>query len=199
MIACLWIGRLQVMNIETLADLRCHNASDCEDVCAVHVIVGRTSGGLELGFRLDGNISRICLTPRRGRQGLVELWRHTCFEAFVAIDGQAAYHEFNFAPTHEWGVYAFRAYRDPAPLANVLRSPIIAINTMDDRLELDARIILADLSAVHSHSPLRLGLSAVIESRNRSLSYWALRHPTDKPDFHDAAAFSFRLEPPTSE
>ena len=36
------------MNIEVLADLRCHNASDCKDVRAVHVIVGRTSGGLEL-------------------------------------------------------------------------------------------------------------------------------------------------------
>jgi hypothetical protein len=187
------------MNTEALVNLRCHNASDCKDVRAVHVIVSRTSSGLELGFRLNGNISRICLTPRSGRQGLVELWRHTCFEAFVAIDGQAAYHEFNFAPSHEWRVYAFRAYRDPAPLANVLRSPIVAINTTDDRLELNARIILADLSAVHSHSPLRLGLSAVIELRNGSLSYWALRHPAGKPDFHHADAFALRLEPLESE
>jgi hypothetical protein len=196
MIACLWIGGLQVMNIEALADLRCHNASDREDVRAVHVIVSRTSSGLQLGFRLDGNISRICLTPRSGRQGLVELWRHTCFEAFVAIDCQAAYHEFNFAPSHEWRVYAFRTYRDPAPLMNLLHSPIVAINTMDDRLELDVRIILADLSAIHSHSPLRLGLSAVIESLNGSLSYWALRHPAGKPDFHHTYAFALRLEPP---
>lgn len=187
------------MNIEVQADLRCHNAPGCEDVRAVHVTVRRTSGGLELGFRLHGNISRICLTPESGRQSPMELWRHTCFEAFVAIDGQAAYHEFNFAPSREWRVYAFRAYRELAPLANILRSPIVAINATDDRLELDARIVLTDLSAIHSRSPLRLGLSAVIESRNGSLSYWALCHPAGKPDFHHADAFALRLEPPEPE
>ena len=187
------------MNIEALANLRCYNAQSCEDVRAVQVIVSRTSGELGLGFCLDGNISRICLTPRSGQQGPVELWRHTCFEAFVAIGSQTAYHEFNFAPSYEWRVYAFRAYRDPAPLANLLRSPIVAISITDDRLELDARIVLTDLSAIHSHSPLRLGLSAVIESRFGSLSYWALLHPAGKPDFHHPDAFALRLEPPEPE
>ena len=187
------------MNIEALADLRCHNATNYEDVRALRVIIRRTISGLELGFRLDGNTSRICLTPRSGGQGPIELWRHTCFEAFVAIDGQAAYHEFNFAPSHEWRVYAFRAYRDLAPPVNVLRSPIVAITTTDDRLKLDARIVLTDLSAVHPHSPLRLGLSAVIESCNGSFSYWALRHPVGKPDFHHADAFALWLEVPEAE
>jgi len=187
------------MNIEVLADLRCYDATSCEDVRAIHVIVRRTYGGLELGFRLDGNLSGICLTPRSGRQGHVELWRHTCFEAFVAIDGKAAYHEFNFAPSQEWRIYAFRAYRDPAPLANVLHSPIVAITTTAGRLELDAHIVLTDLSAIHSRSPLRFGLSAVIESRNGSLSYWALHHPAGKPNFHHADSFALRLEPPAPE
>jgi len=186
-------------NIEALAQLRCHNTSNCDDVRALRVIVRRTISGLELGFRLDGNTSRICLTPQSRGHGLVELWRHTCFEAFVAIDGQAAYHEFNFAPSHEWLVYSFRTYRDPAPPANVLRSPIVAINTTNNQLELDARIVLTDLSAIHPYSPLRLGLSAVIESCNGSLSYWALRHPAGKPDFHHADAFALRLEAPKAE
>jgi hypothetical protein len=46
---------------------------------------------------------------------------------------------------------------------------------------------------------LRLGLSAVIESCNGSLSYWALRHPAGKPDFHHADAFALGLEAPEAE
>ncbi len=158
------------------------------------MIVRRTRVELELGFRLDGDISRICLTPPGGG----ELWRHTCFEAFVGIDGQAAYHEFNFAPSREWHIYAFRAYRDPVSLTNVLHSPIVAVSSTEGRLELDARIALADLSAIHSYLPLRLGLSAVIESQNGSLSYWSVRHLAAKPDFHHADAFALRLEAPQS-
>ena len=42
---------------------------------------------------------------------------------------------------------------------------------------------------------LRLGLSAVVEEYDGMLSYWALRHPPGKPDFHHAAAFALVLEP----
>jgi hypothetical protein len=181
-----------MINIEIRADLHCHNATPCDDVRALYVIVRRTRVELELGFRLDGHISHICLASH----GLTELWRHTCFEAFVAIEGQTSYHEFNFSPSRKWQLYAFRAYRDPVPLTNALHSPIVVINSNDSRLELDARIALTDLSAIHSRSPLRLGLSAVIESQNGSLSFWAIRHPAAKPDFHHVDAFALRLEAP---
>jgi len=187
------------MTIETVADLRRHYATPCNDVSAVRVLVCRTSAQLELGFHVDGNISRICLTPRNSPQALAELWRHTCFEAFVEIEGQSAYHEFNFAPSREWRVYGFCAYRFPAPLASALRAPTVLVNTTNEQLELDARIALTDLSAIYSHSPLRLGLSAVIESQDGSLSYWALRHATGKPDFHHADTFALRLEAPKSD
>jgi hypothetical protein len=187
------------MTIEALAELRRYGPGPADDVRAIRVVVRRRQVELELGFRLDGNVSSIRLTPSSGPQNPTELWRHTCFETFVAIDGQAAYHEFNFAPSGEWRVYAFRAYRAAAPLMNALHVLSVTTRVTGQRVELDTRIVLSGLSAVHLHSPLRLGLSAVIESQEGSLSYWALRHPTDKPDFHDAAAFSFRLEPPTSE
>jgi hypothetical protein len=189
---------LQVMNIEPLTHLRCHNSAPCQDVHGIHVTARRTSYELELGFFLEGNISRICLTSRNGRQGLDELWRHTCFEAFIALEGQAAYHEFNFAPSREWRVYGFRAYRDREPLAGVSAWPAIAVNVTDERLELCARIFLNELSTIHSRSVLRLGLSAVIESQKGLFSYWALHHPGDKPDFHHPGAFALRLEPPES-
>jgi hypothetical protein len=36
---------------------------------------------------------------------------------------------------------------------------------------------------------LGLGLTAVIEDRAQVLSYWALAHASEKPDFHRAESF----------
>ena len=41
---------------------------------------------------------------------------------------------------------------------------------------------------------LKLGLSAVIEGADGGLSYWALRHPPGKPDFHHPEAFVLELD-----
>jgi hypothetical protein len=40
---------------------------------------------------------------------------------------------------------------------------------------------------------VRLGLSAVIEEERGMLSYWALKHPTGRPDFHHPDAFALEL------
>jgi hypothetical protein len=186
------------MNIETSAVLCCQKAIPCRAVWAIDVNVRRTSAELEVNFRLEGNISRICLTPPGGLPNAVELWRHTCFELFVAIEGQAQYHELNFAPWRQWRIYAFRGYRDldSSSPANYLLSPSIAVCSTDQTLELRAGILLADLSEVHPQAPLRVGLSAVIEASDGSFSYWALRHPSAKPDFHHPDAFALRLDRP---
>ena len=42
------------------------------------------------------------------------------------------------------------------------------------------------LASLQSPAALRLGLAAVIEDRAGVLSYWALKHPVEKPDFHHA-------------
>ncbi len=146
-------------------------------------------------FRLDGDIPAILIpTPGPPRIGH-ELWRHTCFEAFLAIEGRSAYHEFNLAPSGEWTVYALHGYRSGGPLTDELMRPLIAVRSTGTALELDALVRLDQLSAVHPSAPLRIGLAAVIEARG-GLSHWALHHPRDKPDFHDAAGFALLLDPP---
>jgi len=59
-----------------------------------------------------------------------------------------------------------------------------------NRLELDAEICQEFLPPGR---PLRLGLSAVVEDADGELSYWALRHPPGKPDFHYTDAFALQL------
>jgi hypothetical protein len=184
------------MAVEHCIDLRCHSSARSETVRAVEVRIRRSaSAELQMTFRIDGDIRRIRVPPPAVPRIATQLWRHTCFEAFIAVEGQPAYHEFNFAPSGEWAVYAFSGYRNGGPLANEMMRPHIAVRTTDSRLELDALVRLDGLSANHPRASLRIGLSAVIEASD-GLSYWALRHRADKPDFHDAAGFSLLLEPP---
>jgi hypothetical protein len=115
------------------------------------------------------------------------------------VEAQPSYHEFNFAPSGEWCVYALSSYRNGGPVADEIMRPHIALRCNHSRLELDAIVRLDALSAIHPRAVLRVGLSAVIEASDGTLSYWALRHPADKPDFHDADGFALLLEPPVPE
>jgi hypothetical protein len=42
----------------------------------------------------------------------------------------------------------------------------------------------------------RVGVSAILEDRDGTKSYWALAHPPGKPDFHDPACFALELAAP---
>ncbi len=184
------------MTVEHCIDLRCHPSTRSEAARAIQVLVRRSANAeLRMTFRLDGDIPRIRISSPGVPRIATQLWQRTCFEAFIAVEGQAAYHEFNFAPSGEWAVYAFRGYRDGGLLANEMMRPHIAVRPTDNRLELDALVRLDLLSAIHPQAPLRIGLSAVIEASG-GLSYWALRHPADKADFHDPDGFALLLEPP---
>jgi hypothetical protein len=187
------------MTGENWLALQCHPSIRPGPVIAIQVLVRRSaSGELQMTFRLEGDLARIRI-PAAAVPGIgTELWRHTCFETFIAIEGHRAYHEFNFAPSGEWTLYSFSGYRDGGPVASETTQPQIAVRSTGNRLELDGLVRLGSLSAVHPRAPLRIGLSAVIETGD-GFSYWALRHPTDKPDFHNAEGFVLKLEPPVSD
>lgn len=148
---------------------------------------------LRLRYFVDGDVGRIALpspAPPRAADGL---WRHTCFEAFVAGEGSGAYCEFNFSPSGQWAVYGFTAYREGmAPLEHVL-PPKVTTSITDDRIAIEALVSRETLLALPGGPALRLGLAAVIERSDGGLSYWALTHRGDKPDFHDPGSFVLSL------
>lgn len=150
-----------------------------------------------MAFLVDGDISRLripapVVAPRVGAQ----LWQHTCFEAFIAAEGLPGYHEFNFAPSGEWAVYAFRTYRIGGPVADEEMRPRIDVHSTSSRFELDVLVRRLDrMSPGYAHGRLRIGLSAVLEGSD-GLSYWALHHPADKPDFHHPDGLALLLEAP---
>jgi hypothetical protein len=151
---------------------------------------------LAISFALEGDLSKLSIPqpklPRRGDY----LWQHSCFEAFVAVKGEQAYHEFNFAPSGEWAAYAFHRYRDGGPLLDKQFIPQMTVRSTEDRLELDAVITLDRLSSISPRASLLLALSAVIEDEHGALSYWALKHAPGKPDFHHPDTFALELEAP---
>jgi hypothetical protein len=122
------------------------------------------------------------------------LWQHTCCEIFIASKGMPTYYEFNLSPSGEWAAYAFDGYRSRAGEACAEGlAPEVAVRGSAGMLELDAVIRLDRLSKLRSGAPLALALSAVVEDSDRALSYWALRHPPGKPDFHHPQAFALEL------
>ena len=62
--------------------------------------------------------------------------------------------------------------------------------------ELIADIPIQALPDLATATSVRAGVSAVVESEDGSLSWWALAHAGDKPDFHDPSTFVLRVAPP---
>jgi len=171
--------------------LECHPQTPFGALRGVDVRMGAAaSGSLALMFSLSGGLSALRIPEPRPPRRARELWRHTCFEIFVMAGDGPGYREFNFSPSGEWAVYDFRGYRDGGELAVDLR-PGIRVRMSENRLELDAEI---HRDFLPSDRLLRVGLSAVVEDTDGGLSYWALRHPPGKPDFHHTDALAFEME-----
>jgi hypothetical protein len=165
-------------------------------VRSVKARVGRKADGvLTITYSISGDLSRVRVPPPREPRIAHGLWQRTCCECFIARDGEPGYHEFNFSPSGEWAAYAFAKYREGEAVVDEKLDPRIALQRPAGTLELDASIALGRLSERHAREKLAVALSAVIEDDEGTLSYWALRHPAGKPDFHHRDSFILQLEP----
>lgn len=154
------------------------------------------SAALAFSYTLIGDIHRLLIPVAVAPKHVDGLWQHTCFEAFIGMKASAAYYEFNFSPSSEWAAYGFRAYREGERLNNEALAPNISVEQAADRLGLTATVRLDHLQMIRPGASLRIGLSAVIEDNDGKLSYWALKHPADKPDFHHPDSFTLELALP---
>ena len=144
-------------------------------------------------YSLVADMSRVRV-PQSGGSGRADaLWKHTCFEAFVAAGDAPGYHEFNFSPSLGWAIYRFSAYREGMSSAEIGRAPEISVRRSDDGLVLESAVRLRDLVDLPDVRQLRIALAAVIEDNDGRLSYWGLRHPPGKPDFHHPNGFALEL------
>jgi len=162
---------------------------------AVHAVAARAElagSSLRFEYRLRGELAKLAIPRRSAPRRADRLWERTCFEAFVAPAGSARYYELNFSPSTEWAAYAFDGYRQGMRPLALAAAPAIVAATTDDELHVTASVELAGLA--DAPWPWRIGLTAVVEDRAGSRAYFALEHPREKPDFHDAAAFTVLLD-----
>jgi len=143
-------------------------------------------------YTLEGDLTRLRVPQPHDGQRADGLWRHTCFEAFIAAPGAAAYYELNFSPSRDWAAYHFEAYRSGMSAAILSRVPAPEVRSRDGRLELTVNVPLAGLAGLQGGA-LRLALAAVCEAGDGRLSYWALQHAPGKPDFHHPLGFVMEL------
>ena len=148
---------------------------------------------LRITYQVNGDIDQLKIPENSSPCWTDRLWEHTCFEAFIRVSGDPSYYEFNFSPSGEWAAFSFRDYRDGGPLQDESWSPEIVVCREADRIELAAVVRLHPSLTVRPGAQLRIGLSAVIEANNGTLSYWALKHPGAKPDFHHPDSFALAL------
>jgi hypothetical protein len=167
--------------------LKLHPDSRCDAATRIEVYVSRgRTGNLVLRYFVTGTMSDLCLPPVATPTRANELWRHTCFEGFVRASGDA-YYEFDFSPSTQWAAYKFGGYRDGMSIASEISAPRIEVWSNGASCEMQVSLDLP------SDAAWRLGLAAVIEETNGRLSYWALKHPPGKPDFHHSDCFALKL------
>jgi hypothetical protein len=163
-----------------------HPDTPCAAVRSLTLAFERpTPALLTLHYRLEGDLAQLRIPEPRSPLRTDGLWQHTCVEAFLGQAGGRQYWEYNFSPSGAWAAYQFSDYREGmAPLMKGA-APVISAREAADVLTLSVAVDLSWMARAPA-TELVLGAAAVIETRARGLSYWALAHPAGKPDFHQA-------------
>ena len=176
--------------------LRPHPESRSSATEHVEVVVARPRpDSLVLSYMASGRMDDVRIPRVTTAARSDELWRHTCFEAFVRASSGGDYYEFNFSPSTQWAAYRFSGYRSGMCVAAEVGTPSIDVRSEPTRLTLQTELALDHLSVLPRDASWRLGLSAVIEDTNGHKTYWALAHPPGKPDFHHADGFAYEFSP----
>lgn len=167
-------------------NLRAHKATPCDWLSDIMVSVADEGDAFTFSFHLVGDIEEIALPEHPSHERRDGLWETTCFEAFLDF-GDGHYGEYNFAPAGDWAAYRFTGYRDGMSAWEV-GAPQISAEGHDYMMLITAKIAKPDMPV------LRIGLAAVIADWDGEKSYWALRHPSEKPDFHHDDCFGITLK-----
>ena len=171
---------------------------DSRSFAAAHIEVEVARSRAEclvLSYIVTGKMSDVRMPTIMAAARSDELWRHTCFEAFLCASSGSEYYEFNFAPSTKWAAYWFSSYRSGMRVATEISAPPIEVRSSPDCYTLQASLKLERLSALPRKVVWHLGLSALIEDTSGGKSYWALAHPPGKPDFHHEDCFAYEFSP----
>jgi hypothetical protein len=209
------------LDIQTLT---CHADTPAKAVAGVTCTISyANSGNWVFGFIVGCSPALLHLPKPKLPARADGLWKTTCFEAFIHDAAGDQYSEFNFSPSGEWAAYRFERYRkgmsdlplkapqifssDEAQFALAAKAhfPDLSLDVLDTEefsingdappSQFSVSANLNDASLFHETGG-SIALSAVIEEKDGTKSYWALKHPPGKPDFHHRDCFALTLPAP---
>jgi hypothetical protein len=154
--------------------------------------VDRNAQTLSIQYWMQGDLAELEIPPPTNRPSRQDqLWEYTCLEFFLAFPETPQYWEFNLSPAGDWNVYCFADYRQEMAPELAFTSLPFQVQTHPACLELSLTL---DLSSIAEASQsFNLAISAVTQSKSGLLTYWALKHPKTKADFHDRACFILEI------
>ena len=110
------------------------------------------------------------------------LWEHTCFELFIGTAGKPEYFELNVSPDGRWHCYSFDDERLNMRNSGMLR--VSEVNLTNSLTEALLSVSLEHNLLASAMRPLKIGVAVILETKEQEHHYYALSHPTSKPDFH---------------
>ncbi len=154
----------------------------------------RDGATLELTWQLEGpeasfSVPATAENPKRTG----DLWEQTCFEVFLAVPDRPGYREFNLSPAGHWNVFRFASYRSGPEEEEAFAALPFSVSSQLGVCSVSARIDTTRLGC--GMDPWLLAIATVVAEPEGRLSYWALSHPGQQPDFHHAGAFVLHLAP----
>jgi hypothetical protein len=175
-----------------MLQLVCHPKTPADFVESVDVgITLSASGALWLRYHVEVPEPELEIGRPQEPARTDELWKTTCFEAFLAIGDDPQYVELNFAPSSQWAAYQFEDVREGVSQLNLAADPKIYLDMSREHVALEAELQLPPNWQLGFFS---IGLTAVLEEPSGKKSYWALDHRKAEPDFHDRSCFTLQLE-----
>jgi hypothetical protein len=148
---------------------------------------------IQLRYAIHGDLASIRVPDPGNARRADGLWRTTCCEAFLRPCGGPAYFELNFAPSGAWAIYRFDGYRAGMQSVDIHVPPRMEVHRNSRRLELDVLVPIAGWLEAAPSPDTVVGLAVVVEETGSLHSFWALHHPGERPDFHDARSFAATL------
>lgn len=157
------------------------------------VSVQRDGGTLRLAYHLQGATDTVKFAQPTEPIRTDGLWKTTCFEIFAMANDGPAYTEFNFSPSSQWAAYQFSSYREGMTNTEIRTAP--RIEQVEQGNEITYKVVM-ELPEALRNVDISVGVSAVVEQKDGTKSYWALKHPEGPADFHNPSCFILQLKAP---
>ena len=149
----------------------------------------RQNNLLTIDYALTGKIEDIFLpSPSVNPTRKDDLWKTTCFEFFLAVKDLPQYWEFNISPSGGWNIYYMAAYRQIGFREET------SIQWLHSEMQKRTNVFLLNATVdlnpiIRVEQKLEVGVTAVIQTKMGSETYWALTHPAPEADFHLRQSF----------